>query len=148
MKFILKLSLATVSALLFVSCDKQNSTSPQTETLAATNAVVAAAKPNPLFEKLVGRWERTDGDYALELRSVDAEGKFDASYLNPGKINVERAQAVIESGATKVFAVLRDVNYPGCTYKLTYDAKTDQLTGEYFQAAIQETYQVILTRSK
>ena len=95
MKFILKLSLATVSALLIVSCDKQDTAATQTGTVITTNDVVAVAKPNPLFEKLMGRWERTDGDYALELRSVDAEGKFDAGYFNPGKINVERAQAVV-----------------------------------------------------
>ena len=148
MKFILKLSLATVSALLIVSCDKQDTAATQTGTVITTNDVVAVAKPNPLFEKLMGRWERTDGDYALELRSVDAEGKFDAGYFNPGKINVERAQAVVESGGIKLFAVLRDVNYPGCTYKLTYDAKADQLSGEYYQAAIQETYPVTFTRLK
>src|SRR5688572_32311284 len=87
----------------------------------ATNSA-AAAKPNPAFEKLTGRWMRPDGGYVLDLRSVDAEGKVDAGYYNPSPIHVAGARAYTEGGATRVFVELRDVNYPGCTYKLTYDA--------------------------
>lgn len=113
-----------------------------------TNAVVVALKPNPAFDKITGRWERPDGGYVLELRTVDAEGKVDAGYYNPSPVNVSGARAYTEGGATKVFVELRDVNYPGCTYKLTYDAKTDQLFGQYYQAAMQQTYEVAFARLK
>lgn len=115
---------------------------------AATNAAAAPAPAKPAFEKLMGRWERPDGGYVLELKSVDAEGKIAAGYFNPSPINVERAVATTEAGAMKVFVLLRDANYPGCTYKLTYDAATDQLFGQYFQASQQETYDVTFARLK
>lgn len=111
-----------------------------------TNAVAATARSNPAFEKLTGRWERPDGGYILDLRSVDAEGKVDAGYYNPSPINVSGARAYTEGAATRVFVELRDVNYPGCTYQLTYDAKTDQLFGQYYQATMQQTYEVTFAR--
>ena len=100
------------------------------------------------FDKLLGRWARSDGDYTLELRAVDAAGKLTAGYLNPSVINVEKAEASNENGQLKVFVVLRDINYPGCTYKLAYDAQRDVLLGVYFQAALQESYEVDFTRLK
>lgn len=114
---------------------------------ATTNAAVPAAA-KPAVEQLVGRWERPDGGYVLELKSVDAAGTLAAGYFNPAPIHVERAIATTEAGALKVFVLLRDENYPGCTYKLTYDAATDQLFGQYFQASMQETYDVTFARQK
>ena len=43
---------------------------------------------------------------------------------------------------------LRDVNYPGCTYTLEHNMQTDQLFGQYYQAAVQETYEVVFSRLK
>ena len=114
----------------------------------ASNAVAAAPKPNPAFENLAGRWVRPDGGYILEFRSVDAEGKVEAGYYNPSPINVSGARAYTEGSATRVFVELRDVNYPGSTYKLTYDAKTDQLFGQYYQATLQQTFEVTFARQK
>jgi hypothetical protein len=138
-----------VPLLVMVGCKPANppTTSP-TLPAAETNAVAAAPKPNPALEKITGRWERPDGGYVLELRAVDAEGRVDAGYYNPSPINVSGARVYTEGGATKVFVELRDVNYPGCTYKLTYDAKTDQLFGQYYQATMQQTYEVTFARLK
>lgn len=113
-----------------------------------TNATVEVPKLKADFSKLIGRWERPDGGYVLELKSVDAQGKLEAKYLNPNPINVEQASATAEADAIKVFVILRDQNYPGCTYKLTYDAKADQLFGKYFQASMGETYDVTFGRLK
>jgi hypothetical protein len=79
---------------------------------------------------------------------VDASGKLDAGYFNPGPINVARAGALRDRGTNKVFVELRDVNYPGCTYSLTYDLQSDQLYGQYFQAAMQQTFDVVFARLK
>ncbi|MCX7010540.1 MAG: hypothetical protein NTY53_25400 [Kiritimatiellaeota bacterium] len=111
---------------------------------AAPTAATAVTK----FDKLLGRWARTDGEYTLELRAVDAAGKLSAGYLNPSVINVEKAEASAEGDRLKVFVVLRDVNYPGCTYKLAYDKEHDALVGDYFQAMQQQTYEVAFTRLK
>jgi len=73
------------------------------------------------FGVLVGRWERTDTPYVIEIRETTAEGKLKAAYFNPQPINVSRAEAGVKNGTLTVFVELRDTNYPGCTYKLTYD---------------------------
>ena len=48
--------------------------------------------------------------------------------------------------ATKVFIELRDVNYPGSTYDLTYNPQADQLQGSYYQAALQQQFDVSFVR--
>ncbi len=140
------LGLAAIFAL--IACNQ----SPAPDSVAAdrtsnTNAA-PPARPRPEFEKLIGAGERPDGGYVLDLRSVNAAGQFEAGYFNPSPIKVERAQAFMEGGEAKLAVVLRDVNYPGCTYQLAYDTKTDSLFGQYYQAAIQETYDVTFVRQK
>jgi hypothetical protein len=137
--------LTAVALLLFVACKPQTTTPKPSAT---NNLPAAAPKPKPQFARLLGRWERADGGYVLELRSVDAAGAFEAGYFNPQPIRIERAMAVVESSVTKVFVVLRDVNYPGCTYTLTYDDQADQLFGQYYQAALQQTFDVTFGRQK
>lgn len=135
--------------MLAMGCKPANPVATSAESAAAaTNAAAALAKPNPAFEKITGRWERPDGGYILDLRNVDAEGKIEAGYYNPSPINVSGARAYAEGGETRVFVELRDVNYPGCTYKLTYDAKNDQLFGQYYQATMQQIYEVTFARRK
>ena len=112
----------------------------------ATNAMVQPAAARPALEKLLGRWVRPDGGYVLELKSVDTEGRFRASYSNPAPINVELARGEGEGDVLRLEVVLRDANYPGCIYKLTYDAKANQLFGTYFQAALGQTYDVVFVR--
>lgn len=106
----------------------------------------AAAATMPGLEKLKGRWVRPDGGYVVEIRSVDAGGRMDAAYFNPRPIHVARAEASRDGGAMKVFIELRDVNYPGSTYTLVYVPERDQLEGIYFQAALQQQYEVIFAR--
>ena len=59
-----------------------------------------------------------------------------------------QARAYQEGGLTLVFIELRDQNYPGCTYTLTYDARSDQLFGQYYQATMQQTFDVTFARLK
>lgn len=141
------LSVATAITLLLTACDKLKPETTSVPPLAAASTPETSL-PKSLFTGLVGRWERPDGGYVMELRAVDANGMIEAAYFNPGPIRVESAKVTNDSGRTKVFVVLRDVNYPGCTYDLTWDTKTDQLYGKYFQAAMQQTYDVAFTRLK
>jgi len=108
----------------------------------------AGAKSVPALEKLRGRWLRDTGGYIIEIRNVGPGGKLDAAYFNPKSIHVGRAEAVQQGGAVKVTVELRDVNYPGSTYTLTYDAKTDRLVGRYYQAVAGETFDVYFVRLK
>jgi hypothetical protein len=135
-------SLATL--MLLTACDKPTPSAPS---IPATNEPPASVAPTrPQFTRLLGDWVRPDGGYVLSFRAVDAQGKLEATYANPGPVKVERAQAIVEDGLTRVFVVLRDVNYPGCTYTLTHDVKADQLFGQYFQATQQQTYEITFFR--
>jgi hypothetical protein len=100
------------------------------------------------FDVLNGRWLRVDGGYVLEIRAVDSSGKIDAVYLNPKPINVAKADATRDGSTVKVFVELRAPNYPGSTYTLTYDPTRDQLEGIYFQAALQQRFDVVFVKVK
>jgi len=106
------------------------------------------AKGKTGFDLLMGRWQRPDGGYIIQIRNVDSSGKIDAGYLNPRPINVSKAQATREGGKIKVFIELSDVGYPGSTYTLTYDAKQDVLVGVYHQAVVKQNFDVYFTRMK
>src|SRR5208283_865452 len=114
----------------------------------AENEGSATEGAKPRFEELKGRWRRPDGGYVIEIRNVDATGKMDMAYINPKPINVSKAQATREGSTTTVFIELRDTGYPGSTYTLTYDPQNDQLKGVYFQAAIQQTFEVVFFRTR
>ena len=142
----LGLSMAALCGLL-VSCGSKTEPPPPPPT-PQTNAAPAAAAVSSELAKLVGKWERPDGGYVLEIKSVDASGKADVAYYNPNPINVSRAAAWRDKGTSKIVVELRDAGYPGCTYTLEHNAQSDQLFGQYFQAAQQQTYEVVFSRLK
>jgi uncharacterized protein (DUF2147 family) len=131
---------------LLVSCS--NKTETAAPPAPATNAAPAAAAVSPELEKLVGRWERPDGGYIVEIKGVDPSGKLDVAYFNPNPINVSRAVAWRDQGTTKLVIELRDEKYPGCIYNLKHDPQSDQLYGQYYQAALQQTFDVAFARLK
>lgn len=99
------------------------------------------------YRPLIGRWQRTDGGYAIEIRRVASDGTLEARYYNPRSIHVARAHASLAEGNMKVEVTLQDVGYPGSTYTLRYDPKRDLLLGLYFQAVQRQHYDVVFTRS-
>ena len=119
---------------------------PATGTEKGDLSTVEKAKPD--FGTLKGRWLRPDGGYILSVKDVDPGGKMDAAYYNPRPVNVSKAQATREGATLKVFIELRDTGYPGSTYTLIYDPKTDRLGGVYYQAAIGQRFDVFFVRSK
>lgn len=148
-----KVIAGVVGALLVIGlagCDQKSAQvePPAASSPAVTNAPAAVVIATNEFAVLQGRWQRGDGDYLIEIKSAASDGKLDARYFNPRPINVSQAQASRKDDSLQVFVELRDVNYPGSTYKLTYDAKNDQLFGEYFQAAMKQTFDVAFGRVK
>ena len=141
---------AVLAAGILAGCEKKEADSPPTvapvEAVSATNQPAPATPASPAFAKLTGRWLRPDGGYILEIRSAAPDGKLEAAYFNPRPIHVAKAEASRDGGSVKVFIELRDVNYPGSTYTLIYDPADDQLKGDYFQAALKQTFDVIFTR--
>ncbi len=108
------------------------------------NKPAIAAEVEPL--KVVGRWQRTDGGYILELTNPTFDGRLTAAYFNPRPINVSRSGWVLEQGNLLVLVELRDQGYPGSTYTLAYQPDTDRLVGIYFQAAAQQQFEVVFQR--
>ena len=82
----------------------------------------------------------------MEVRSIAADGAIDVAYFNPNSIHVAKAEASRDGSATKLFIELRDVNYPGSTYTLTYEPASDQLQGVYYQAVERQRFQVTFLR--
>ena len=116
----------------------------------STHAAPVAASQEPLPEagrqKLVGRWQRADANYVLEIRAVAADGQMDAIYWNPQPIHVSKAKATSESGKMTVIVELRDRLYPGSYYTLAYDPGKDQLAGVYHHLGVHQDYDVVFTR--
>jgi hypothetical protein len=94
------------------------------------------------FEKMKGKWVRSDGGYVLEFRQLKANNELDVAYFNPNPIHVGKARMYEERGFTKVFVELQDVNYPGSRYTLILNTDKNQLVGNYFQATQQVDYEV------
>jgi hypothetical protein len=144
------LAVAVAGALgVWAWRSRQPPTSPAPPPQAASPATQPAAptaETKPDFSKLKGRWLRPDGGYVVEVKAVEEDGRMDAAYFNPRPIHVARAEASRDGAGIKVFIELRDVNYPGSTYTLTYDPAGDRLSGNYFQAMLREDYDVVFVR--
>ena len=113
--------------------------------LVAVPAMVFAADD---FQPLMGRWQRTDGGYVIEIRDIAPDGKIKAGYFNPHPINVEQAQASKDKELIKVEMTLRDVGYPGSAYTLIYAADKDALLGYYYHAVSKQHFDVLFVRMK
>lgn len=100
------------------------------------------------YRPLVGRWQRTDGGYVIEIRRVAADGQMEAAYFNPRPIHVSRADASVFKEHLKVEVELRDTGYPGSTYTLLYDPKRDLLLGYYYQAVQRQNFDVVFVRQE
>ena len=105
---------------------------------------IPAEKINP--EVISGHWQRTDGEYMIEIRAAHNDGRLDASYFNPKPINVSISEWSTLDNRLNIFIELSDVNYPGSYYKLAYFPEQDQLIGTYYQAIYKQTYEIQFIR--
>ena len=96
--------------------------------------------------RIIGRWQRSEGEYILDIRAVRDDGKIDAVYLNPRPINVSKAQAITKGGYVIVAVTLQDSGYPGNIYTLTYDAQADRLDGVYHHRGLGQQFNVEFSR--
>ena len=126
---------------------KSANISPQAAArIEADAANPAAAEGKTEFQKLRGQWRRPDGGYILAIRNIADSGALEAAYFNPNPIHVAKAEASQQDSVTRVFIELRDVNYPGSTYTLTYEPSSDQLRGIYYQAVERQRFEVVFVR--
>jgi len=115
---------------------------PATETAAA----VPQKEETPDFDRLVGSWVRPDGGYVIEISKIYPDGKVDAAYFNPRSIHVSRSTVSEKDGLIELFIELQGQGYPGSTYTLKYNPEYDAMVGIYFQAVIQQPFDVIFQR--
>ena len=97
-------------------------------------------------DKLTGKWLRADDTYSIGISNVAKQGNMTAAYFNPNPIHVEKSEWSMKDEKLQVYVEMNDVNYEGSNYKLTYIEETDQLVGFYYQATMQQTFDVIFNR--
>jgi len=97
---------------------------------------------------LIGDWVRTDAQYLIRITKLNDDGTLTAQYFNPNPINVGSANWEQSYGNLKVIIELRDINYPGSKYTLSYLPDRDILSGEYYQAVGGLTFYVEFARNK
>ena len=112
----------------------------------APTAAAAPAAADSAHARLVGRWLRSDADYAIAIAGVGPDGKLEARYLNPAPIHVARAESSMEGGTLRVLVELQDRGYPGSYYTLTYDPGSDSLTGVYHHLGLRQEFDVAFSR--
>ncbi len=144
-----------ILAIFMLSCNpagEGNATAESIDTTAQSHDSAAAAPaPQPVVvdkNKLTGTWERTDAPYQVSITALGEDGSMKADYFNPNPINVDKANWITSNGLLQIYIELRDVNYPGSNYTLTYYPQQDMLSGRYFQAVEGVTYPVEFTRAK
>ena len=98
------------------------------------------------FSVILGEWKRYDGDYTLRVRDVKPDGSADVGYFNPNKIHVSESSVSTKKDLVRLFVKLKDTGYPGSTYTLYYYAEKDALAGFYFQADMEQTFEVAFFR--
>jgi hypothetical protein len=96
--------------------------------------------------RLVGRWQRTDAGYVIDIGHVDRNGAVEAAYFNPNPIHVSQARVSDDEGGLDLFIELMDVGYPGATYQLRYSPEHDVLVGLYYQPTAGQTFEVAFKR--
>ena len=97
-------------------------------------------------EKLTAKWLRADGPYTIEITSVKKEGVLEIAYFNPNPIPDGQGSWRTSDDELKIFIVLNDVNYQGSTYELTYNERSKNLVGIFYQAKVKQTFDVYFVK--
>ena len=95
---------------------------------------------------LTGKWLRTDGPYTVEISSVKKDGELKVAYFNPNPIAGAKGSWRLQDGKLSVFVILNDPAYQGSTYELTYNERSKNLVGLFYQAKAKQTFDVYFTK--
>ncbi|MEX2437335.1 MAG: hypothetical protein WD509_02020 [Candidatus Paceibacterota bacterium] len=108
----------------------------------------SSESPDTAPDDVLGQWQRTDGNYMIEISEVKENGTLNAVYYNPEPINVSEATMDREEGQISVSITLQDEGYPGSIYNLAYNPGQDALVGTYYLAGPGQTYRVQFVRAE
>lgn len=138
-------SIAAVAVAIWWGWTNRRGATPPTNRSAGGAMAVALSSPESA-QRLIGRWQRTDAGYVIDIRSVDRFGEVDALYLNPNPIHVSQARVSDTDDQLELFIELVDVGYPGATYRLGYSPEYDVLAGLYHQPTAGQDFEVVFER--
>ncbi|MCH6575080.1 MAG: hypothetical protein IH795_07740, partial [Bacteroidetes bacterium] len=96
-----------------------------------TGDTLQSSRKSADIKLLVGDWVRTDASYLIKIIKVNEDGTLEAQYFNPKPINVGSATWEERHGSLTITVELRDENYPGSTYTLSYLPDRDAFAGDY-----------------
>jgi hypothetical protein len=140
---------AAMVVTVFAGCNQvtkdiksKNNSIPENPMIYADPGNDSTSHIKPDIQMLKGNWIRSDAEYRIEIYSASPEGKLDARYFNPKRINVDSAEWITKDNKIFIRVILRDVNYPGSTYTLEYLPENDALSGNYFQAMEAQNFDV------
>jgi hypothetical protein len=157
-------SLLLISFLFLLSCGDKNSKTqdeknnltelPEQKDPGESSRIREKQSNEPIMSKteipldtILGRWLRPDGNYVIQINSIDSENQIDAQYFNPKPIKIARAE-LIPADNFRIYIEFDDEGYKGSSYDLIYDPAQDALSGKYFQATYGQTYQIAFIRLK
>jgi hypothetical protein len=125
------LLLLFVIAVLAFSCNQSNENNTTESESTGVEPVNQQKKKTSDKTVLVGDWERRDAPYQLKISELFDGGMLKAGYFNPKSINVGKALWTSADGVLNIYFELKDENYPGSNYNLTYVSEKDLFAGEY-----------------
>jgi hypothetical protein len=143
-KFV-KIVLASILLLFMLNCeDGEKKNKPEEKEVKGKNEKFI---PPELTDNVLGSWIRPDGGYNLQILEF-RESNLDAAYFNPNPINVSETQWKIQDGFVYLYVKFDDVNYRGSYYSLGYLPDRDILAGFYYQAAMNQKFDIYFEREK
>ena len=98
------------------------------------------------YDIIAGEWQRADADYIINISNVQADGQVMVEYFNPRSIHIDQSIISTQNKLITLFVRFQDKGYEGSTYTLFYYAEKDALVGFYYQAVVDQTYEVIFSR--
>ena len=141
--------LSIVLIVLSFSCNEAEEKKETIESGSTNSEPVSQQPPKATDSSVViGDWVRTDAPYEIKISELLSNGTMKVGYFNPRSINVGKALWTTADGSIKIYIELRDVNYPGSNYNLTYLPESDSFVGKYFQAVEGVTYDIGFSRKK
>jgi len=120
---------------LLVACSSQSKKQEESKYISDTKLTAA-----------LGKWQRSDGNYTIELSNIKTDSTVEATYLNPNPIHIAETRWKVNDGYFYFFIKLDDEGYPGSYYSLGYFPEDDRLYGYYFQAMQGQRYEVVFER--
>jgi hypothetical protein len=100
------------------------------------------------FNNILGEWVRMDGGYVIKVNNIRPDGTVQAAYFNPASIHVSESRVSMWKGLVRLFVKLEDKGYPGSTYTLFYHTEKGALAGFYYQAELDQTFEVVFLKKQ